>query len=313
MSDKIAILLNPSAGRGKVLREKERLEDCLKANGAVYNLSISKSEGDLIELAAKAVGDYQTIICVGGDTTFNLIANEILKAGKNNIFGMVGLGSSNEIVREFGLDTLESACSAIKEQQTKDMDVGCLTYDKRTDLLYFLGTASLGLGVTVNKYVEEFIRKHPYLSRSPFIDGILGAYNSFSTGKIPRRVRLEYNDESREIDFSLLVFNNTSYYAGNLKPSPSADPFDGLLNACIINVRSFIDGLRIYFDALRQKHITRENVTLLESKEFKLYSNGIEIQTDGKVRGPYKNIRLSIQQSALRVIVNPKKYEMKKG
>lgn len=303
MRNDAVVLLNPSAGRGRALREKDRLEDCLRSNEVYYDLFVSESEEHLRLLAATETEYYPVIIGVGGDSTFNMIANEIIKAKTENIFGMIGLGSSDDIVREFGVDSLEAACSAIKDCRTRKMDVGCLIFDKETEPLYFLGTASLGLGVTVNRFVAEFTQNHPYLSKSQLIDGILGTYCSYSHREVPRTIRLGYDGKSEHPEFSLIVFNNTNYYASGLRPSPSANPFDGILNVCIANSSSFFNTLLSYCSMLRQKHTSRKNIKMLEAKEFRISSDeGIEIQVDGEIKGPYREIKLYVKPCALEVI-----------
>ncbi len=300
----IAILLNPSAGRGRALRRKERLEALLRRYEIGYKIFISKSEGHLRNLATATSRYYKTIVGVGGDGTFDIIINELMREGHGNTFGMVALGSSNDIVREFGVDSLEKACSAIKSGKTKETDLGVVTAEG-SEPLYFLGTASVGLGTTVNRYVKELIRRQPILARSQFIDGLLGVYDSFATKKVPIRLTLKYDSASITSDFSLVVFNNTSFYA-RIKPSPDAIPYDGLLDCCCTTAESFHRFSYVYFLARRGKHTNQQGVRLIKAQEFKILSEaGVEIQTDGEVRGPYKHITISVKPKALRVIVNP--------
>lgn len=309
MPDKIAVLLNPSAGKGKALRRKKRLEDCLKAKEINYDLFIPRNEEHLKQLAAEKLKEHDIIVSAAGDTTHNLIANEILeyekKYGKKKILGMVGLGSANDITRDFGLDNIELACSAIKAQKTKDMDVGCLTYGGKHD--YFLGSASLGLGPIINKYVDELTKKQPILAKSRAIDGFLGIYNSFHRKKVPKKVKLEYDSKSKKFSSPSIVFNNTRHYAKHFRLTPYADPFDGLLNAYVINSQSFpIFFITSIMTLLKKK---QQNITLLKAKEFNVSSDeGIDVLIDGRIiRCSYKNITLSVEPSALPVIV-PKTY-----
>jgi len=286
----IALLLNPSAGRGKALEKKGQLENYLEKYRIRYDYFESESEEHLRQLSKEATDNYKVIVGAGGDTTFDIIATEIIESGNDNTFAMVGIGSSDDITREFGLTDIKTCCKAIKDQYTKRIDVGHLLADTNH---YFLGTASLGLGTTVNKYVKDFQKRHKNLSKSQTLNGILGIFDSFRTGKVPRKITLEYEKKSEEIDFSLLVFNNTSYYASGFIPYPSANPSDGLLNACIIDKDSFLKFL----------WFRNTQAELIESPSFTVYSQeGIEIQTDGEIRGPYEKMELSVIPRALNII-----------
>ena len=231
-----------------------------------------------------------------------------MKQENENIFGMVSLGSQNDIGKEFGVDSLEKACFAIKSGVTKQVDLGILTADN-SDPSYFLGTASLGLGVTVNRYMENFVRKYPTLTRFEFIKPVLeifGIYDAFSAKEVPTQLTLKYGNESFLNNFSLVVFNNTSFYAGGKKLNPDTTPYDGLLDCCYITSESFSRFLKIYSLYLKGKHTEEKDVKLIRASEFKIVSKeGVEIQTDGEIRGQYKEIDLSVKPKALRVIVHP--------
>lgn len=307
----IAVLLNPFAGRGRALREKERLEALLKRYEINYDIDIfdSQDEEHLRNLAREKSRQYPIIVGAGGDGTFDIIINELIRQGHGNTFGMVPFGSWNDIAREFGVDSLENAVFAIKERKTRDVDLGILTADA-TEPLYFLGTASLGLGITVNKRVEDFMRKYPMLAKLKFVDtafGVLAVYDSFASKEVPIQLTLEYDGVSNTNNFSLVVFNNTSFYAGGIRPSPDAKPDDGLLDFFCIIGGSYYRILYIYSLIYKGKKYTgQKDIILRQVPEFKIISErGIEIQTDGEVKGPYKEIILSARPRALKVIVHP--------
>lgn len=311
----IAILLNPSAGRGRAGKKQGHLENMLKRYGIIqalhYKLFVSQSEDHLRNLAIQTPRDYPIIIGAGGDGTFNIIVNELMKLGSENIFGMISLGSQNDIAKEFGVESLEKACLAIKNSKNsraRQVDIGVVIADNLYPY-YFLGTASLVLGTTVNKYMENISKRHPVLFKFGLIQaifGILGIHNSFSTKEVPIQLKLKYQNRSFQDNFSLVVFNNISFYAGGKRLDLDATPYDGQLNCCYITSKSFSRFVKVYSLYRKGKHIYEKDVKLLKAPEFKITSeNGVEIQTDGIVSGPYKDITISVKPKALRVIVHP--------
>ncbi|MCU0285639.1 MAG: hypothetical protein MUF15_04490, partial [Acidobacteria bacterium] len=256
---KIAVLFNPSSAKGMALKQKDTIMRSLAKAGIDMDFIITESEDHLRYLAASAAqnpGQYDALVGVGGDTTFNIIAAEILKYREdiqaavmnptvhipassftsNLILGMIGTGSANDITRGLGLETIANACHAITTGHIKRMDVGCVKIYKQSqsfqsktepETLFFLGTLSLGLGVTVNRYVESYRQKRKILSRwKPFDQlspALYAIYHSFAQKKIPLRVELQYRDlQSGDkitlpVEFSLLVLLNTPFYANGLK------------------------------------------------------------------------------------------------
>lgn len=331
MSD-VAILFNPSAGRGRASRELFRLERLLKRpefrlEDVAYTLLQSDDEEHLKQLASEKAEEFPVIVGAGGDGTLNTIVNELLKKGKNNIFGMIPLGSSNDIARGFGIDNLEQACLAVniavkhKGENTRRADVGVVIADGNAPQ-YFLGTASLGLGVRVNRYVEEVAKRYPASKGMQKILGLLGIYHSISSGKVPIPLNLMHGNSSLLEDFFLIVFNNTRFYASGRVPNPNATPYDGILNCyCALGEQLFdisepsyqLSREEIFYltankiqSTLRFLQQKPEDIKRIVAPEFKIISGeGAEIQADGKILGPYRDITVSVKPKALSIIVNP--------
>ncbi|MCP4149302.1 MAG: hypothetical protein GY757_16260 [bacterium] len=316
------VLYNPSSGGGRSLKLKGKVESSLAENGVDYDLYITESEAHLRQLAAKCAGKYETIVGVGGDTTFNIIAEKILEYKNEGngsrekrpapAMGMIGTGSANDIVRSLGIESIDAACKAIKIGDRKQMDVGRLTLlnkkEPEASSFIFLGTLSLGLGTTVNRYVESYQREHKLLSRinplNQLFAGIYGIHHSFSKKKIPLQVELAYhsgNDNGKgnggghgdandagagakklkqdsllkkeNIRFSLLVFLNTPYYANGLKMvqcegTPAPVLFDGKLDCCIIDTGAFWETFRAGLKVKKGEHNEKDGIRMLRAGLF---------------------------------------------
>ncbi|MCP4218905.1 MAG: hypothetical protein GY765_30005 [bacterium] len=330
-----AVLYNPSSGRGRSLKLKNKIQKLLSQGGGEYCFMVSRSEAHLKELAVKAVGNYGRIVAVGGDTTFNIIAEEILAIHSRSdssppALGMIGTGSANDIVRGLGTDNIETACLAVRSGFTAPMDVGTLQISRLTkDGLHshhrlFLGTMSLGLGTTVNRYVEAFQKRHKTVGKwniSQLLSGIYGIRYSFSQKKIPLRFQLQYEDlqkktVEKDVRCSLAVFLNTPYYANGLKmvddvgtpqqkdPMRGARLRDGLLDLCLIDTASFWDSLRVASGVRKQIHRDSGKVEVIASPCFKLIPQGpMDVQVDGEIIENATDLEISSIKNALLVMV----------
>ncbi len=310
---KIVLLFNPSSGKGRSLKQKKKIQRCLEEKGIDFDLLVTGSEDHLRLLAGEKAKEYEMIVGVGGDTTFNIIAGEVLKCRESiPVLGMIGTGSANDIVRGLGINSIEDACEAIKQGKTREMDVGCV---KIPGPHFFLGTLSLGLGTTVNRYVEGFLKRHPRLSKlKPFdqlLPGIYAIHHSFAKKKVPLTVEMLYNEPGegetfiKNLEFSLLVFLNTPYYASGLKLGQDNGLFDGVLDCCVIHSKSFLNTFLTGMRVQKGKHIGREEVILLQAASFKISSRGaMDIQVDGEIIEGVRELEVSVLPGALRVLSN---------
>ncbi len=286
--EKIGILFNPSAGKGKAQQSKERLEKLLLQHEIDYDLFVTQSEDDLRRLARGKTDRYRIIAGAGGDSTFNIIINETKKKGAEIILGMIGLGSSNDITKEFEIDSLEKACAALKRRKIKSIDLGCLVQENKI-LAYFLGQANLGLGVLVNKYVEDLGQRKPKMGKIQTLAGALGIIDSYSSKKIPIPLTVESEKGRVEGRFVVALFNNMRYWATGKRVTPRALVDDGRLDCCLIKDCSLARFSRLVFLSTRGKHTKAKEVDTLQSACFEVSSEkAFEIQADGEIIGGAK-------------------------
>ncbi|MGB8952534.1 MAG: diacylglycerol kinase family protein [Candidatus Aminicenantales bacterium] len=284
-TEKLAILFNPSAGRGRALRNKEALEKCLRRHEIPYDLFITRSEEHLKELTRECARTYRALVGAGGDSTFHLMVNEIVRGGAEANFGLIGLGSSNDIAREFQAGTLEKACRILKRGRGRKIDLGCIRVGQKP-LRYFLGQANIGLGVFVNKYVAEMSFRKSWMEKRQTLAGALGIIDSYRSRKLPLRLVVESERGRFEGELAAAVFSNVRFWATGKIICPGANPDDGLLDGCLIKRCSVPRLAQIALLASRGKHAMAKEVEILQSKIFEVASNeSFEVQTDGEILG----------------------------
>ncbi|MFB0564646.1 MAG: diacylglycerol kinase family protein [Candidatus Aminicenantaceae bacterium] len=305
---KIAILFNPAAGKGKAFKKRNELEKLLQRFDIKYDLIVTRSEEDLKELAREKIESEKIIVGAGGDSTFNIILNEIVQKEAEVALGMIGLGSSNDVTKEFEIDSLEKACAALKRGRTKRIDVGCITKDKKI-LRCYLGQANIGLGVLVNKYVEEMIFRKPKVGKIQTLAGAFGIINTYSSQQIPLPLTIESERGKIDGNFVLALFNNIRYWATGKKATPHALPDDGLLDCCLIKECTLPHFAHIVFLSKKGKHASAEEVEIFQSKYFEISSGKeFEIQTDGEILessgkpSQFKTVGFKVIPRALNII-----------
>jgi len=304
----VAILLNPSAGRGKAGANRDRLAALFRARGIPHELHVTESETHLRELARDKALEFETLAAAGGDSTFQIVAEEIMKAGARARLAMFGLGSSNDIPREFGLESPEKSAAALEEGRSRRIDLGCVESEGAVPR-YFIGQASIGLGVFVNQSAGRVASRTPALARFQTAVGVWGVARAFRKKLVPVSLAVESPGRKVEGRFQVANFSNIRFWATGHKLIPHARPDDGKLDACLIREGSFLRLARLASSARKGRHLRAAGVEFLQSPAFDVSSETpFAVQVDGEVLGGassptlFRGIRVRVVPGALTII-----------
>jgi len=305
---KILVLLNPSSAGGRAEKKIGKIEKKFKKWKIQYDIYITKSEEDLKQTAARAANEKRDIIAVGGDTTFTFVVNEIIRSRNSDeiSLGMIGTGSVNDIVRGIGMDNIDQLLGGIKEGLTQKIDVGKVEILPEGGIYYFLGSLGVGLGTTVNKFIEDWkerkvmiTRIKPVMELSGLVKAVRG---SFSEKKVPITVTIECGNEKIERDITLLVFQNTPLYSRSFKLSPNVSPYDSIIDCAIINTKSLSNTVGLAVSVMRNKQLKRSELEILRNEEFKVSTTeGIDIAIDGEIVENVFKFKVSLLKSGLNI------------
>ena len=307
--DRLSILYNPSAGMGRALGRKIKLERLLRHFDIRYDLVMTRNEQHLRELVREHAQTYPAVVGAGGDSTFHIMINELVAAGAEAGFGMLGVGSSNDIPREFGLASLVDACRALRSGRTRRIDLGTVS-EGGTLLSCFLGQANIGLGAYVNRFVADLAGRRPRLARRQLGAGILGIRRAYATGAIPLSFTLDSDAGRREGRFVAAVFSNIRYWATGRIINPGARPDDGLLDCCLIGDCRFARLARIAILARNGRHGSVRGVEFRRAPAFEISAGTpFAVQVDGEIlrtadgRSAFPGITIGVMPGGLNLIV----------
>jgi diacylglycerol kinase (ATP) len=307
-AERAFILYNPSAGMGRALQRKIGIERLLKHFGVGYEMVMTQSEADLRRRTRAHAGTSAVIVGAGGDSTFHIMIEEILRSGADTAFGMIGVGSSNDIPAEFGLASAEAACRALRERKTRRVDIG-LVREGGQILGHFLGQANIGLGAYVNAYVAGLALRRPGLARRQTLAGLIGVRKCYRSGELPWKLRISTGTRRVEGEFAAAVFSNIRYWATGKIINPGARPDDGVLDACLVRGTSFVRLARINALAGKGRHGRAAEVSFARAQAFTVSSpTAFAVQSDGELlqaadgRTSFQEVHIEAVPEALRII-----------
>ena len=216
------VILNPYSNRWNSQKRWVEADAALKAAGVDFELVVSKSKGQIVELAAQAVRENcSPIIIAGGDGSIGDAANGLVQAAESakEVLGPLGImptGSANDIAFALGLPTdLNEAAKVIAAGHTRAMDLGKLN-DR-----YFVNNSAAGL--------EPYVTiKHEKIQWIKGMARYLVAAVQAIMDKPEWHGNVKWDGGEYSGAFSLISIGN-GRRTGGFFMTPHADPFDGKL------------------------------------------------------------------------------------
>ena len=100
--------------------------------------------------------------------------------------------------------------------------------------------------------------------------------------------------------FSILTFLNTACFADGMKLSPGANPYDGMLDCCIISSTSFSNSVILGLLAYRALHLKSKKTSIIRSNSFKVTSDQqMDFLVDGQIVKGVGEFEVSVIHKAL--------------
>jgi diacylglycerol kinase (ATP) len=215
------VILNPYAGRWLAQERWGEAEAALRAAKVNFELARTDGPGHGIKLAAEAVHQgYNPIISAGGDGSISEVVNGVLQAserGKTPLFGVIPLGSANDLVDNLKLPRdLSEAAKVIAAGNSRLMDV-CQVNGR-----YFDNNAAIGLEPYIT-LIQQRIQRLKGIMRY-VIAALLGIKDN------PQwNMHLEWEEGTYQGPVTLVTVGNSPRTGGVFYMTPHADPFDGKL------------------------------------------------------------------------------------
>ncbi|MFD2874612.1 diacylglycerol/lipid kinase family protein [Mucilaginibacter ximonensis] len=216
MKRKTLFIINPISGGKKKDRVPELVKSHFKGEAAiVFTTGVSHAN----EVAAKAIGEYDMVVAVGGDGTINEVASALV--GSTTVLGVVPCGSGNGLSRflQIPMD-IEKAIENLNGDNVAMIDSATANGKP------FFNMAGMGFDAHISE-VFSHNKKRGFIS---YIKSSLQEVINYKS----QYYHLEIDGKIYEREAFMVSFANSSQYGNNAHVSPQASVQDGLLDVCII-------------------------------------------------------------------------------
>ena len=286
----IALIANPTSGRGRVGRFLPQIEQRLREAGATVQTMISRSPSHAVELAGEAASRHEVVAAAGGDGMVHFAANGVI--GSQAALGIVPLGTGNDFAANLGYARRDplAACAALASGPIRTVDAGRIEGGP-----FFVCVASGGFDSEVNRLANRIrgLRGTPV-----YVVATLRTLTRFR----PARFTVTLDGQVRHMDAMFVAVGNATSYGGGMRITPGAVLDDGAFDVTIVGALGRAGLLRQFPKLFKGTHIHHRavttaraaSVTIAADRPFACYADGEEI-------GPLP-VTMTIVPGALRVV-----------
>lgn len=273
----VALVVNPTAGRGRAQGLLAQVGGTLRDAGLEVQILLSRDFGEAQAMVQEAARDGVDILAVmGGDGMMhlgaNVVAGQQLDGHGRTTLGLIPAGTGNDLCRGMGLDPADPVGAA---------DVIAAGLSRRIDLAkvndrYVGAVLATGFDALVNARTNAMSWPK---GNARYVVATLAELRVFS----PLRYRLTVDGVVRELEAMLVAIGNTTSYGGGMRICPDADPADGLLDVTIIHPVSRAKLLQLLPQMYSGRFARDPCVERLQAREIEVEGAGLVGYGDGEL------------------------------
>ncbi len=270
----IALLTNPTAGKGKGGRVRDRALARLRGGGLVVRNLQGRDPDEALDLARQCVADgVDAVVVCGGDGMVHLAVQAV--AGTATALGIIPAGTGNDVARYFDLPRTdpEAAADRVIAGHTRTIDLA------RSGSRYYVTVLAAGFDAVVNERANRMTWPKGQMR-----------YNIATLAELrvfePLPYTLQIDGRQLQLDAMLVAVGNGPSFGGGLRITEGAVLDDGLLDVVIIKPMSKPSLIRTYPKLFKGTHVTHPQYEHHLARSVTVAAPGIVSYADGERFGP---------------------------
>jgi YegS/Rv2252/BmrU family lipid kinase len=291
---KLLFIFNPLAGKGAIRGHLPGVIDAFTKEGYLTTAYPTQSKGDATRIAAELGGQFDRVVCCGGDGTLSETAAGLLTLDDLPPLGYVPAGTTNDFARNLKLPkTLEAAAQTAVTGPVRHCDMGQFNGKP------FLYVAAFGAFTDVSYDTpQEFKNALGHLAY--VLEGVsrLGSIQSY-------HLTVTHDDGMLEGDFFYGMVSNT-VSVGGFKglPTDKVKLDDGQFEVVLVRQPKSLPELQsIITTLLQQKAVDGGAVITFHTAHLKVEcQDPLPWTLDGEYGGDPRSTRIDNDWQAIRLV-----------
>jgi diacylglycerol kinase (ATP) len=266
----IALLTNPTAGKGKGARARGAVLEKLRSGGlSVRDLS-GESADEALDLARSAIQDgVEALVVLGGDGMVHLGVQAVAETGIP--MGIVPAGTGNDVARYFDIPRKDPVAAAeiVIKGDTRQVDLA------RSGSKYFATVLCAGFDALVNERANRMTWPKGQMR-----------YNIATLAELrvfrPLQYTLDLDGDQLNIEAMMVSVGNGPSFGGGLRIAEGALLDDGMLDVVVIKPMSRGSLVRTYPKLFKGTHTSHPQYEHHLVRKVTVASPGITTYADGE-------------------------------
>ena len=295
---KVFVVINPCAGKDS---ERINSEDIIKAfNEKDIDCMVTNTEhqGHAISLVKEYASDFDTVVCCGGDGTYNETVNGMMFCEKKCPVIYLPCGSTNDFARSLGISNdPEMAAQMFVDNIVNQYDIGSFN-DK-----FFTYVAAFGIGTSFSYNTSQKFKNK--LGHSAYIiDGMILNIVSVIKNLKSYHMCIEYDDGVLEGDYYFGAIGNTNKIAGLFKlDSFDIKMNDGKFEVLLVKKSNALGLLKVFLKATVKEDYSDDDVVFIRTSKLKITSSEpVDWTIDGEYAGANAEINIKNHHKAITLV-----------
>lgn len=289
MAREIALLTNPSAGKGAGSRTAAIALPRLREAGFRVQELQGRDGIEALDMARVAVASgVESLVVVGGDGMVHMAAQALAGTGVN--LGIIPAGTGNDVARYLDIPRKDpqAATDVVVGSHVRTIDLA------RSGGTYFVTVLAAGFDSLVN---ERANRMHWPRGQMRYNLATLAELRVFE----PLHYTLELDGDVRRLDAMLVAVGNGPSFGGGLRITHGAEIDDGMLDVVIIKPMSKPDLVRTYPKLYTGGHTRHPQYEHHRVRTVTVAAAGVVAYADGERLGALP-LTVEVVPRALRVL-----------
>lgn len=283
--DRIVLVVNPRAGKGRVGREVPRLLDTIAAAGGHAEMLTTSHRGHATTLARRASEEgAATVVAVGGDGTVNEVVNGLLHDDRpvgGAALGIVAAGSGADFARTFSFPTHTGTELRGIVGSTSPLDIGrleCTGPEGDPVVRYFANVAEAGMAAATVALAERLPRR---LGKSRYVVAFWPTLARYR----PCEVTVTADATTFRGRSHNALIANARYFGGGMHISPGSLPDDGVADLQV-NIGPKRQAFLLLPKFFRGTHLPDDRIVELRGREGTIDAERpLPVEADGETVG----------------------------
>lgn len=298
------IIYSPKDG----VRRKDKVWNTIREKLDDFSVKydfVQSEKAESVERLAKmlAQNGYKTIIIVGGDAALNRAINGILSVNKDIhktiSLGVIPNGWGNDFAGFWGFDenNYSQTIQILLRGRIRKVDVGQISSIDGNNMRYFLNCVDIGLTAEIMN-IRHKIRR---LGSILFISHIIAV-----TKLLMRRAKFKMHIRINQTEIKKSIMSLCIGSAHGYGQTPSAVPYNGLLDVSVVSTPPILQMTRAIFLLLQGRFLNQRIVSSHRTKKISIESyDNAKVSLDGAIwsEAPSSQLIVTIKKEHIQFII----------